>query len=72
MDPAAHLDQFLWTVIYTLLGLVTFAVAFWLTTKVTPFSIRHEIEEDHNTALAVILGSMILGLSIIIGAAIAG
>ena len=68
----AHLDQLLWTVIYAVLGMVTFAVAFWIITKAAPFSIRHEIEEDHNTALAVIIGSMILGLSIIIASAIAG
>ena len=35
-------------------------------------SIRKEIEEDQNTALAVLMGSLIIGLSIIIAAAIGG
>ena len=40
--------------------------------KVAPFSVRKEIEEDQNTALGIIIGSMIIGLAIIIGAAIHG
>jgi putative membrane protein len=35
-----------------------------------PFSLRKEIEEDQNTALAIIIGSVIIGMSIIIAAAI--
>ncbi|MCB9780260.1 MAG: DUF350 domain-containing protein [Alphaproteobacteria bacterium] len=72
MDLAGHLDQLLWTVIYAFFGMVTFALAFFVITKVTPFSIRHEIEEDHNSALAIIIGSLIIGLAIIIAASIAG
>ena len=59
-----------WTGAFTLLGLVAFALAFWLMTKLSPFSVRKEIEEDQNTALGIILGAGILGLAIIIGAAI--
>jgi hypothetical protein len=40
--------------------------------KLAPFSIRKEIEEDQNTALAILIGSVILGLSWIIAAAIHG
>lgn len=53
-------------------GVVVFAAAFWLMTKVAPFSFRKEIEEDQNTALAVMIGSVILGLSIIIASAVGG
>ena len=55
---------------YAALGVVVFLVAFKLFQKLMPFSIRKEIEEDHNTALGLILGAGILGLAIIIGAAI--
>jgi uncharacterized membrane protein YedE/YeeE len=58
------------SVVFVAIGLVVFAVAFWLITKVTPFSIRKEIEEDQNTALGIVIGSVILGLAIIIAAAI--
>jgi uncharacterized membrane protein YjfL (UPF0719 family) len=62
--------QLLLTAIYVLFGLVVFGAAFWVTTRVAPFSIRKEIEEDHNTALAIILGAGIVGIAIIIAAAI--
>ncbi len=60
------------SVVYSLMGVVMFAVSFIIIRAVTPFSLRKEIEEDQNTALAVMIGSVILGLSIIIAAAIGG
>ncbi len=39
-------------------------------TKVAPFSVRKEIEEAQNTALGILMGSVIIGLAIIIAAAI--
>jgi putative membrane protein len=39
---------------------------------VTPFSIRKEIEEDQNIALGILIGAIMLGLAIIIAAAIHG
>ena len=72
MDLTGHLDQLIWTLIYAVLGMGVLGVSFFLMTKLAPFSVRHEIEEDHNTALAVLMASGILGLSIIIAAAIAG
>jgi uncharacterized membrane protein YjfL (UPF0719 family) len=64
------LHQFLLTLVYVAFGLVAFGGAFWLATKVAPFSVRKEIEEDQNVALAILLGSVIVGLAIIIAAAI--
>ncbi|AUX37902.1 hypothetical protein SOCE836_101400 [Sorangium cellulosum] len=60
------------TLVFVALGLVVFLLAFVLITKLTPFSIRKEIEEDQNTALAIVIGSVILGLAWIISAAIHG
>lgn len=56
--------------IYVTIGMLAFVVAFWLITKITPFSIRKEIEEDQNTALGVVIGAVLIGLAIIIAAAI--
>jgi len=67
-----HIMQFILTIVYSILGMVVFAVAFKIFVKISPFSVRKEIEEDQNTALAVILGSVLIGLSIIIAAAITG
>ncbi len=60
------------TIVYSIIGIFIFWLAFVACEKLTPFSIRKEIEEDHNTALAVIIGAGIIGLAIIISAAIRG
>ena len=60
------------TGIFTLLGLLVFGIAYTIIVKVTPFSIRKEIEEDHNTALAIVIGAVIIGIALIIAAAIQG
>ena len=54
------------------IGLVVFAIAFWLMTKIAPFSVKKEIEEDQNVALAVIMAGVLIGISLIIAAAISG
>ena len=71
MDPT-HLSTMIWTLIYAMLGVVVFGAAFWAATRITPFSVRKEIEEDQNVALAIILGAVIVGLSVIIASAISG
>jgi putative membrane protein len=60
------------SVIFVGIGLVVFLMAFWLITKITPFSIRKEIEEDQNTSLGIVIGAVIIGLAMIISAAIHG
>lgn len=61
---------FIATLLYTGLGILLFLLAFWLMGKVAPFSLRKEIEEDQNTALGIVMGSVVIGLAIIIAAAI--
>ena len=57
---------------FSALGIMLFALAFLIIVKVTPFSLRKEIEEDQNTALGIIIGSVIIGISLIVSAAIHG
>jgi uncharacterized membrane protein YjfL (UPF0719 family) len=54
------------------IGLAVFGIAFWVMTKVAPFSVKKEIEDDQNVALAVIMAGVIIGVSLIISAAISG
>ena len=73
---AVKLDE-LWgvietTVIFVAVGLVVFALAFLIIVLVAPFSVKKEIEDDQNTSLAIIIGSVILGVAIIIASAIHG
>ncbi|MFN2500283.1 MAG: DUF350 domain-containing protein [Pyrinomonadaceae bacterium] len=60
------------TLLFVLVGLVIFALAFLVIEKVTPFSVRKELEEDHNVAMAIVIGAVILGTALIIAAAIHG
>ena len=60
------------TAIFTAFGLLVFGIAYLIILKATPFSIRKEIEDDQNVALAVVIGAIIIGISIIIAAAIQG
>jgi putative membrane protein len=57
---------------FAAIGIVVFVLAFWLMTKIAPFSVRKEIEEDQNVALAVIMAGVLIGISLIISAAISG
>jgi len=56
--------------VFALLGIVIFVVAFKVIDKATPFQLWKEIIEEHNTALAILLGAMSIGLCIIIAAAV--
>jgi putative membrane protein len=60
------------TLAFTALGLILFAFAFWIMNKVAPFSVRKEIEDDQNTALAIVMGSVIIGIALIVAAAVHG
>jgi putative membrane protein len=60
------------SLIFAVVGIVVFGAAFWVITKIAPFSIRKEIEEDQNTSLGIVIGAVIIGLSLIISAAIKG
>lgn len=62
----------LMALIFVILGLVVFTFAFLILDKFMPYSVHKEIEEDQNIALGIIIGSMLIGIAIIIAAAIHG
>lgn len=68
----ALLETLITTLIFVVIGLVFFGIGFLIMDKLTPFSIRKEIEEDQNTALGIVIGAMLIGIAIIIAAAIQG
>jgi uncharacterized membrane protein YjfL (UPF0719 family) len=59
-------------VIFSIVGLLALGASVWLINKLLPFSLRKEIEEDHNTAVAIIVAAIILGMALIIASAIHG
>ena len=60
------------TLVFALIGIVLFALAFLIIVKVAPFSTRKEIEEDQNVALAILIGSVIIGIAMIVASAVHG
>ncbi|MGI8470420.1 MAG: DUF350 domain-containing protein [Pyrinomonadaceae bacterium] len=66
------LPVLLTTIIFVAIGLIVFAAAFFVIVRIVPFSVKKEIEDDQNTSLAILIGSMIIGMAIIIAAAISG
>jgi putative membrane protein len=63
-------DAVVATAVFTGIGLAVFGFAFWLMTKLAPFSVKKEIEEDQNTALAIIMAGVLIGISLIIAATV--
>ena len=58
------------TIVFVALGLIVFALAFLVIAKAAPFSVRKEIEDDQNIALAIVIAAVILGSALIIAAAV--
>lgn len=65
-------QQALAAVVFAFIGLVVLALSIVLMSKLMPLPFWKEIEEDQNTALGVMVGSIVIGISIIIAAAIHG
>ena len=57
-------------VVFALIGITVFIVSFVVIDRVTPYTLWKEIIDDHNTALAILIGALALGISIIVAAAI--
>ena len=68
---SSHARPLVDSIVYSIVGTLVLGLSFYVIEKVLPFSMRKEIAEDHNTALGIILGAFVIGLSIIIAAAIA-
>jgi len=59
-------------VVYSVIGILILLITLWLMNRYAPFSIHREIEEDQNVAVGIVIGAVLLGISIIIAAAIVG
>jgi putative membrane protein len=67
-----EINNVLNALVFAFLGVVIFAVSFLLIDFATPYKLWKEIIDEHNSALAIIVGAMSLGICIIIAAAIHG
>jgi uncharacterized membrane protein YjfL (UPF0719 family) len=65
--PLANLINAL---VFSLLGIFVFVVAFFLLDKLTPYHLWKEIVHEHNVALAILVGALSIGICMIIAAAV--
>src|ERR1700675_1420295 len=56
--------------VFAFIGILIFFIAFCVVDKLTPYHLWKEIVQEHNMALAILVGAMSLGICIIIAAAI--
>jgi uncharacterized membrane protein YjfL (UPF0719 family) len=60
------------SVVFSVIGLVTFLVFFFIVDKLTPGELWKELVERKNTAVAIFFGCLALGMSLIIAACLHG
>ncbi len=70
MGVAFNFANFINSLVYALLGVVIFWVAFIIIDKITPYDLWKELVEKRNTALGMVSAAMCLGIAIIVAAAI--
>ena len=70
MGGIINLGFVLNAVVFSVLGIFVFWVSFVMMDKLTPYHLWKESIEEHNTALAIVVGAMSMGICIIIAAAI--
>jgi putative membrane protein len=67
---AFHPIALLNAVVYSLLGILIFMLAFVLIDRLTPYHLWKEIVDDKNVALAILVGAMSIGMCMIIAMAV--
>jgi len=58
------------SIIYAVIGIILSLSAYKLYDLLTPFSLNKELSEDQNIAVGILLGSIFIGIAIIIAASI--
>ncbi|HEY0154499.1 MAG TPA: DUF350 domain-containing protein [Longimicrobium sp.] len=65
-------NDILAVVVYSVLGIVILALALVIVDRMTPGTLWKELIEEHNTALAILMGAVVIAFGIVISAAIVG
>lgn len=73
VDLMAHLQKgLLETVVFSILGIIFCVLGYKVVDWLVPGNMGKQIADDKNLALAIVAGSMILGICIIVAASITG
>ena len=63
---------FFGSILYALVGVLMFWLSFLIIDRITPYDLWKELVEKQNLALAIVVAAMLLGISIIVAAAVVG
>lgn len=67
-----HAQPIVNSIIYSLLGIAILLIGYFIIEKLTPENTWKEVVEKNNVAVAIVLAAFIIGISMIISAAIHG
>ena len=70
MSGIINLSYILNAIVFSFLGVLIFWICFKMMDRLTPYLLWKEIIEEHNTALAIVVGALSLGICLIIAASI--
>ena len=59
------------TLVIGAVAILMLFLSVWLMEKLAPFSLRKEIEDDHNNSAAIVIGAIVIGVALVI-ASVAG
>lgn len=65
-------SAFFGSLLYALVGVAVFWIAFVIIDKLTPYDLWGEIVEKKNLALAIVVGAMCIAIGLIVAAAVHG
>ncbi len=72
MEDLINIQSVVSAILFSIVGSIAFAIAFKVIDLLTPNDMWHEILEEHNNALAIVIASIAIGIAIIISASIRG
>lgn len=70
MPPALSWPSILTSIVYGLLGLILLLMGYYIFEIITPWSVKEELIAHRNPAVAMVVAAFILGMAIVIAAAI--
>lgn len=66
------LDVVFGSIMYALIGVFVFLICFLIVDKLTPYHLWHQIVEEKNVALSIVVGAIAIAIGLIVAAAIHG
>ena len=70
VPPMLSWTSLLTSVVYGLVGLILLLIGYYIYELITPFSVKEELITHRNPAVAMVVAAFIIGMAIVIAAAI--